>query len=1592
MALVQTNGFQNWAIQKLGDRISKDLNTEIKVDSVYIDAFDGVYLEGILIRDEAQDTLLYSERIQASTKLNLLHILTENALSIKDVRLENTKLYLARDSGEVKNNLKFLLNYFSRKDTTQKARRPFYLDAESLTLDGFHFKNKDAAKGETIDAYLPKGELQFKEIDLPNNLIHLEGLVLEGLDFKLTRYERIPIADSLLVDKNRSTAIPDSLQQPFTLIIDDIVIEDSHFRGDNNNKAPRELYEGSIDFDHLDVVDIQAKAKDFKYVDWTFGAEIETISLLERKSGFKLEQLEANTFITPRKTELYNLNLETPNSNLGDTLIFKYRGFPDFLDFNNRVIMDARFSDDSYISVKEIMAFSPNLERNAFFRKNREEVVQINGRIRGKVTRLRGDNLFLKLADGTSVKGVFRSRDINQIDKAFIDFELERLNTSMSTLRLLVPNFNPPANFDKLERLDFKGKFFGFLNSFSAEGLLKTNLGSADMDIQMDIQSGRERATYEGIINLVDFDLKQWTEDERLGKVTFRSKIFNGRGLTGKTIKAELEASVEALEFQNYRYENLDIKGIFDKRFFEGDFKIKDDNIAFNFDGTIDFNDSIPVFDFKAQIEKVALQQLNLSKQDYTIKGDVDFNFSGNNASNIQGEASIANLNLNTKGQDYFIDTISIKSTRYLNGIKRFLLDSELLEVSMDGVFELDELPQDFLYFVKRNYPEFAEKLKINPENPYNTNPKNYRFALQVFDSKNFTQLVDTRLDTLKNLRLKGFFNNIKDTISLDIEVAELGFANTRFRDVVILSESNQSDSQFDVGVFNTTIGSNVEIPITAFYGNINRDTIAFNINTSNFSTVLDNMNLNGKFFYEGDLMQVNFLPSDLVLYNEKWNILKDNYIRFGEKYIETQNFQLTSKGKLISLKSIDNKGIALNLSNISLALVNDLITDKRFRFDGGITASVQSEDVFNLKNLRALVTMDSLILNGDNYGKLNLTTQTSDLKTPLKAELRIDDGDKKLMANGKFIPTFMAQRSRDENYLDFDLEIQDYPLRMLEYLISPGISETTGKIVGNVRVFGQLPKAQTLGSLRVYDASVVIDYLQTRYFIENEIVRISSYQFDATGGKLKDKYGNIATVTGGITHDHFKNWGLSCSVQSDQFLLIDTKKKDNELFYGTGIGNALATFSGTFRQTNIDINAVTGAGSNMAIPVTYGQDGSEVDFIVFEQDSTALKDSLIAESPVIRGLNLDMNITMTPQAEVRLIFDEQSGDILKGRGNGDIQLRITREGNFNMYGNYIVESGEYLFTLPLISNFGVNKPFVVKRGGTINWDGDPFGAQLDIEASYQNLTTPIYPFITEYLADASDAQTQRAKNPTKVDLGMKLTGALLKPEIDFTLGFPSLNGELKNVVESKLRVVESDKNELNRQVALLILTGQFIPTSSALISTDYLDDVGINTLSEFISTQLSNYLTDLLSEVIPDIDININYRQYDASTISDITTAPQVGRDVEVSLRKGFLDNRLNINLSDNISTGQGATASQAYAGPEFVIEYLITADGRLRFRAFKENQQDFTANNQIRWGAGLSYSFEFNSFRKKKHKDANEFFKGLREDAIKILEQEVD
>ena len=119
--------------------------------------------------------------------------------------------------------------------------------------------------------------------------------------------------------------------------------------------------------------------------------------------------------------------------------------------------------------------------------------------------------------------------------------------------------------------------------------------------------------------------------------------------------------------------------------------------------------------------------------------------------------------------------------------------------------------------------------------------------------------------------------------------------------------------------------------------------------------------------------------------------------------------------------------------------------------------------------------------------------------------------------------------------------------------------------------------------------------------------------------------------------------------------------------------------------------------------------------------------------------------------------------------------------------------------------------------------------------------------FLNEFLSPANEGL---ARPRTDVDLKLFIQGTLYKPSVTFDIEFPELQGEMRALAESKMRVLRENEADMNEQVAGLIMFGSFLPSSSLgnqVGSAVGIAQTGYNTLSEMISNQLSHFLSCLL-------------------------------------------------------------------------------------------------------------------------------------------------
>ncbi|HNA65444.1 MAG TPA: translocation/assembly module TamB domain-containing protein, partial [Saprospiraceae bacterium] len=221
----------------------------------------------------------------------------------------------------------------------------------------------------------------------------------------------------------------------------------------------------------------------------------------------------------------------------------------------------------------------------------------------------------------------------------------------------------------------------------------------------------------------------------------------------------------------------------------------------------------------------------------------------------------------------------------------------------------------------------------------------------------------------------------------------------------------------------------------------------------------------------------------------------------------------------------------------------------------------------------------------------------------------------------------------------------------------------------------------------------------------------------------------------------------------------------------------------------------------------------------------------------------------------------------------------------------------------------------------------------------------------------------------------MLLRGSLLQPDINFRISFPEVNGSIRNLVDTKIKFLEQNPEQMNQQVASLILFRTFINTNSGLNFQSGVQKTTANTLTEFLTNQASLFFSSLLTDLyqnvgfISGVDFNVNY-DINRTVAGTQTNASELVFNV----RHRLWNDQWAVSIGANYGNSSAFNPSNSYFNPESIIEWNTPVTG-LKVRVYYKGT-DGIDGTRHRAGTGVSYRREFNSF--------SDFKKGLREQKV--------
>jgi hypothetical protein len=336
------------------------------------------------------------------------------------------------------------------------------------------------------------------------------------------------------------------------------------------------------------------------------------------------------------------------------------------------------------------------------------------------------------------------------------------------------------------------------------------------------------------------------------------------------------------------------------------------------------------------------------------------------------------------------------------------------------------------------------------------------------------------------------------------------------------------------------------------------------------------------------------------------------------------------------------------------------------------------------------------------------------------------------------------------------------------------------------------------------------------------------------------------------------------------------------------------------------------------------------------------------------------------------VILDELTGDIIQANGHGNLKMQTGTDGNFSITGRYDIDRGNYNFNFQSL----LRKPFKLREntGNYIQWNGDPYDANIKIEAEYEADDVRFSDLASEAVTNAN---SNVRKYRGKVIVVAQLSKKLMKPDIQFQIELPT-NSPLKDDPDALaiLQLIQRDQNELNKQVAFLIVFNSFGPVSSSSqnnLGNIAFSGVVVNSISGVLSSALSRQFSSIFQKLFNDksIKVNFNAQLYNGSNLVDNLNNSKLNIDrtnLNFNIGKSFLNERLTFTFGSAVDFGLSAQQVQATKNlqflPDISADWKIRQDGKLVLTFFYRDSYNYlsgTGARQNRSGASISYRRDF-------------------------------
>ena len=1398
---------------------------------------------------------------------------------------------------------------FLEKELNANIRldKVYFKPFTTFTLENFSITEYN---GDTT-LYTKELHAKLSLLQILENKISIESIKLEDAYLNYQIYKDSSNFSKYIAYFNKPKQEQKSKKKKLNLAIHRIELVNNKFKM-VNHKYP--AAQKGVNFNNLMLRDISGVIDQIN-VDSCITARISKLTLKE-KSGFHIKEISTFAHYSAKEMKFEDLLIRTNNSILKDYIAFQYKDIKDFSSFLTKVQVNANLKD-SYVDSKDIEFFAPSLKYVQFFSNIK------SANLKGTVSNITARKVEMSTGKLTHLIGDFTIKGLPNIKKTVFGFNLKELLTSADDIEYFVPKLTKgtkiklPLQLHHLKQVKYQGSFVGLYNDFDVHGNWSTAAGSLMTQAHIAIKKLLE---YNGKLVAQNFNIGKVLDQKNLNTSSFSLQL-KGKGLSLEDLDVAFDAAIENTDFNQYNYKNVNVSGAFQNKTLLTNGDINDPNLQLIYDASVDFSQPSLSYFLDTEISHASANKLGWLKKDSVIihQAHITTNLMGNSLNTITGQLYADSVQFSTSKGLFAIEDLNFSAEG--NEKNRTLsLNSDLADAHIVGEIDLNTIVPYFKSLAMR----YAPAINIQAE-PYNA--QNFNLELNIKSFQPISALIDPMLSFENGAQLNAQFSSEDYKAKFIAHSPSVTYKGIKLSNLSILENADQQAFSLDFKADKVNFSDSTYINNVLIRNTLANDSLLFNIEMSE-KTASNYLNLNGDIhFAHNSPAFIHFRPSSIIINKDNWVLNSNAKMRISKGKIYVEDLRLNQEKQQIRLDGIlsnaDDKLYVL-FNNFDLTSLNGITKPLGINLKGTLNGEMEVVSVFKKAISSANIQTGPIIYNEIPIGQLGLKADFNPTSGNMLIDLKLlDEQQRGVLVNGNY------NFYNEDEPLDLKGTLKETDLTIFQPFLKNLVSNLHGKGNADIAIKGTFKNPKITGLGKFNEAEFTVNYLNTHYFVDNQIALVENNAIILQNLIIRDIKGNKAQANGLINLQKLANPYIDVDLSGNQFMILNTSFKDNSQYYGTAFATGIFRFKGYTSAINIDINAKSEAGTSITLPFNSAMTVSDNDFIYFVSTDSSENEKLIKRN-LFRGLTMNMNLNLTPDAEVNL---QTTMGSLNGSGNGNIDMKISSLGDFEMFGDYVVSKGKFHFTA---QDF-INKYFDIKEGGTIRWTGNPSEAVINLNALYQQRTAigPLYN-AAGYAGDNERVLAQA---------DMLIKGTLEQPDVTFDLNFPQ-NPYIKDQLQSFL----SDANNVNQQALSLIVRRSFTPSTTSEIGRE-VNNTLLSAGTEIAFNQLNNIISQSL---------NINFLDLNIRSFNDASASLRFWNDRLVI--SGGITDRTNLEATDLTFFRQGVTTDTE-------LTYKLRQDGGLLFRAYN---RPYTRNFLIRSmeaeyisAIGLVYRQEFNSLQ---------------------------